>query len=156
MKRIFCVVLTLLVSAAMLVVVPTHTRNPFTVHAASGCTNASLSGNYGFTFSGFQLQNGQSVPFYGAGLAIADGEGNFVSTFAFSQNGAMPGHRYVVSTDSPYTATYTVNSDCTGLVTATPGSGGDNFAFVIVSGGAEFLGTDISAPDTLNIDGKKQ
>jgi len=156
MKRIFSVSLTLVVSAALLVVVPIHKRSAFAVQAASGCTNGNLSGNYGFTFSGYQLQSGKSVPFYGAGSAIADGKGNLAATFAFSQNGALPGDRYVVSTNNPYTATYAVNSDCTVSVIATPGSGGDNFAGVIVGGGTELLATGISAPDTLNADFKKQ
>lgn len=156
MKRILSVSLTLAVSAALLVLAPISKRSAFAVHARSGCTNASLSGDYGLTFSGFQLQSGTSVPFYGAGSAASDGVGNFAATFAASENGALPGNRYIASTNNAYTATYTVNSNCTGLLTATPGSGGDNFAFVIVNGGAEVLATDISTPDTLNLDLKKQ
>jgi hypothetical protein len=162
MKRISCVVLALLVSAAMPFVAPTHTRNPFAVHAASGCTNASLSGNYGFTFSGFQLQSpgvgkghGKSVPFYGTGLVTFDGAESFSLAFTFSQNGALPGDTYVTSTAS-FTGTYTVNHDCTGIFIAAPGSGGDNGAFVIVRDGAEVLATSMSEPDTLNLDAKKQ
>jgi hypothetical protein len=126
------------------------------VHAQNGCSNTTLLGNYGLTFSGFQLESGKSVPFYGAGLATSDGAGNFAAAFAASENSSLPGNKYVASTDEQYIATYTVNSNCTGLLTAIPGSGGDNFAFVIVNGGAEILATDISAPDTLNLDLKKQ
>jgi hypothetical protein len=156
MKRIVSVSLTLAVAAALLVLAPVSKRSLFAVHAGSGCTNASLSGNYGFTFSGFQLQSGRSIPFYGAGIGTADGAGNFAATFADSENGVLPGKGYISDTNEAYTATYTINSNCTGLLTATPGSGGDNFALVIVSGGAEILATDISAPDTLNLDLKKQ
>jgi len=49
-----------------------------------------------------------------------------------------------------------VNSDCTGVLTATPGSGGDNFAFVIVGGGAEVMATDLTSGQTLSLDLKKQ
>ncbi len=159
MKRVPISFLAFAMVAAVAILVPTVKR-PFTVlpivQAASGCTNASFSGHYGFTFSGFQLQSGKSVPFYGAGLGIADGAGNFAATFAFSQNGALPGDRYIVSTNNPYTATFTVNSDCSISITATPGSGGDNAVGVIIGGGSEVLATAVSAPDTLNLDLKKQ
>jgi hypothetical protein len=156
MKRILSVSLTLVLSAVLLVLVPISKHSAFTAHAGSGCTNANLSGDYGLTFSGFQLQSGRSVPFYGAGLGTSDGAGSFAASFASSQNGALPGNRYAVNVNNQYTATYSVNSNCTGLLTATPGSGGDNFAFVIVKGGAEVLATDLSAPDTLNLNLKKQ
>jgi hypothetical protein len=41
-------------------------------------------------------------------------------------------------------------------VKATPGSGGDNLALVILGGGAEGLGVDTSTGETLTIDFKKQ
>jgi len=141
-----------LAAAATLVVLPTISkRNVTAVHAQSGCSNATLTGNYGFSFGGFQIQHGtqRSVPFYGAGLATFDGAGNASATFNFGSNGK-------ITTNQPYTATYTVNSDCTGSVTATPGSGGDNFTFVIVGGGAEVLAVDISAGETLTADFKRQ
>jgi len=156
MKRILSVSLAIAVSAALLVLAPISKRSIFAVHAGTGCTNATLSGDYGLTFSGFQLQSSKSVAFYGAGLGTADGAGNFAATFADSQNGALPGNRYISNTNDNYNASYTVNSNCTGLLTATPGSGGDNFSFVIVNGGAEILATDISAPDTLTLDLKKE
>jgi len=162
MKRIFSTFLALAVSAT-LVFVATNWRHRVTpVHAQGGCSVATLNGNYGFTFSGFQLQSpgsgkgrGKSVPFYGEGLATLDGAGNFSFAFTFSQNGALPHDSYLTSTGS-FTGTYTVNPDCTGSTTAAPGSGGDNSVFVIVNGGAEVLATTVSAPDTLNIDFKKQ
>jgi len=136
-------------SAAVLVLVPISKPGAFAVRASSGCTNANLSGSYGLAFSGFQRQHQGSVAFYGGGLAIADGGGNFAATFADSVNG-------VSSTNNAYTATYTVNADCTLSINATPGSGGDNFVGVIVNGGGEILATDISANDTLNLDLKRQ
>jgi hypothetical protein len=149
MKRILSALLTL-AAAAALVVLPLISKHDVTaVHARSGCTDATLTGNYGTTFSGFQIQHNKSVPFYGAGLSTFDGAGNLSATFAFSVNGTG-------STNNPYTATYTVNPDCTVSVTATPGSGGDNFAGVIVGDGREVLATDISAPDTLSLDIKRQ
>jgi len=153
MKRIVSALLTLAVLAALVIVAATskHTVRP--VYAQSGCNVATLTGNYGFTFSGFsahppQYRGSNVFPFSGEGLGIFDGGGNFSATFASSLNGAS-------NTGNPYTATYTVNSDCTGLLTAAPGSGGDNFAFVIVGGGAEILATDLSGA-TLSLDLKKQ
>jgi hypothetical protein len=114
-----------------------------------------LKGNhYGFTFSGFApppaSHGGSNVfPFYGEGAGYFDGTtGSFSATFAATLNTAS-------STDNQYSATYTLNSDncTTGSLTAT--NGGDNFAFVIVGGGAEILATDVSG-SPLSLDLKKQ
>jgi hypothetical protein len=151
MKRILSALIAL-AAAAALVVLPTMSKpNVTAAHAQSGCSNATLIGNYGFSFGGFQIQHGtqRSVPFYGAGLGTFDGRGDVSATFNFGVNG-------IITTNQPYTATYTVNSDCTGSVTATPGSGGDNFAFVIVGGGQEVLAVDISTGETLTADFKRQ
>ena len=146
--------MVLTVVAGLVIVATTSKHFVRAVYAQSGCTNATLTGNYGFVFSGLGTEtkstNSKLVPFYGEGLGTFDGVGSFSATYTFSLNGdgGVP--------NNPYSATYTVNSDCTGSLTATPASIGDNFAFVIVSGGAEVLATDTSAPDTLNIDFKKQ
>jgi hypothetical protein len=137
--------------------------------ASGECGCARLSGYYGFTFSGFELQSGQSVPFSGEGVGHFSGAHRFAAIFALSYNGGPAnGGSYTSSTGNPYTATYkltpTVLPDgtvsCTGLFTATSGSGGDNFAFVVVRDGAEILATAIgpSGPsaDTLALDLKKQ
>jgi hypothetical protein len=83
------------------------------------------------------------VPFDGAGIANFDGAGNVSATFAYSLGGT--------SSTSLYTATYTVNSNRAVSLTATPGSGGDNFAGAIVKDGDEILATDTSAPNTLSL-----
>ncbi len=139
MKRILSALLTLATAAAL---VPA-------VHAQ--CTNASLTGNYGLTFSGFNNDKGKKgneVPFAGVGLGTFDGAGNVSASFTFSDYG-------VIGT-SPYTGTYTVNSDCTGTVTATPGSGNANLSFVIVSGGAEVFAVNTLPGGTWTADFKKQ
>ena len=151
MKRIVRVFLASAVLTSLAFVTATLKHRVHPVHAQSGCSNATLIGNYGFSFGGFQIQHGtqRSVPFYGAGLGTFDGRGNVSATFNFGVNGN-------ITTNQPYTATYTVNSDCTGSVTATPESGGDNFSFVIVGGGAEVLAVDISTGETLTADFKRQ
>ena len=150
MKRILSALLAL-AAAATLVFLPIMSKHDIPLsHAESGCTDSTLTGNYGFTFNGFQIQHGsRSVPFVGGGVVTFDGAGNVSASFAASSNGT-------ISTNNTYAATYTVNSDCTGSMTATPGSGGDNFALVILGGGAEALGVDTSTGETLTIDFKKQ
>jgi len=48
------------------------------------------------------------------------------------------------------TGTYTVNPDCTGSATSTNGNA--DFSFVIVRGGAEFMGVATNPGDTWTID----
>jgi hypothetical protein len=139
MKRILSVLLAL---AAVAALVPA-------VHAQ--CTNATLTGNYGFTFSGFQFRGmkGMSLPWQGVGLMTFDGAGNASGNFTFSLNGQIA--------TSPYAATYTVNPDCTGSVTGTPPIGGANATLVIVSGGAEVFAVDTSTYGvTMTLDFKRQ
>lgn len=78
---------------------------------------------------------------------VFDGAGNLSGPINFSLNG-------VPTLNSPYTAKYSVSPDCTGVANGTNGS--DSFAFVILDDGSEILATDISEPDTINVDFKKQ
>jgi hypothetical protein len=144
MKRI----VSLLVGAAVLAALVGLTT---TAYAQPGCTNATLTGNYGFSFSGFSTKkglNGPLLPFYGAGSVTFDGLGSVSGAFTFSFNGEGG------VSNNPYTASYVVNVDCTVSLTGT--DGGDSFIGVVVSGGSEILATDITAPDTVNVDFKKQ
>src|SRR6516165_6923706 len=104
MKRMITLVFSIAGVATVAMLAPTakhHLTVLPVIHAQSGCSNATLSGSYGFTFSGFQLQTAHtvsaqgatqgkppmlSVPFYGAGLAQGDGLGHFTADFTFSQN----------------------------------------------------------------------
>ena len=165
MKRMITTLsaIALLAAGAMLAPTAKHRFMALpVVHAERGCSNETLLGNYGLTFSGFQLQdfNGtsgkKSTPFYGAGLATFDGSGNMAAIISGSENGSLPGNQYVLILNNPGTYTYTVNSNCTVSLTAAPGSGGDNFVGAIVGGGSEVLLTDITGPDTLNMDLKRQ
>ena len=67
-----------------------------------------------------------------------DGAGNVGGLFNGSLNGS-PG------LNLPYTATYSVNPDCTGLISGI--GNGDSFTFVILDDGSEIFGTDVTAPD---------
>jgi hypothetical protein len=145
MKHIPSALVALLLAAALLVLMPISKHPAFAAHAQGACGEASLTGTYGFAFSGFVVQQNVSQPFYGSGIATFH-NGNVSASFAASVNGAP-------SPDNTYTGTYTVNHDCTVSVTST--SQGDNFVGVIVDGGAEVLATDITPGDTLNVDFKK-
>lgn len=140
MKRISA--LLGLVILAALVIVPTTP-----VYAQ--CSNATLTGNYGFTWSGFgapaHSTKGNEVPFAGAGLGTFDGAGNFSATATGSFDGSV--------FSFPYTAIYAVNSDCTGSMTSTNGNA--NLSFVIVNGGTEVSFLDIDAGSTWTLDMKK-
>jgi hypothetical protein len=116
------------------------------------CSNATLTGSYGFKQDGFGTRNdkagGPAVPFAGVGVVTFDGAGNasFTLTQVFNSEGGVP--------FEAIPGTYTVNSDCTGTVTIE--DFGLHFYIVTVGGGAEFFAiqTDIGA--TTTIDGKKQ
>jgi hypothetical protein len=140
MKRIVASILALLVVVAL---IPA-------AHAAERCTAASLKGNYGFTASGYFPNgpgNAPNAPIVATGVTTLDGEGNVAATVTASFNGDI--------STFPYTGTYSVNPDCTGLVTGTPGSGLANFSIVVLRGGAEILGIDIDPGNSWTIDFKK-
>lgn len=150
MKRsLLCVLVTLAVFAALMIIDTTSVRTVPAAYAQSGCTVATLNGSYGFTDSGFSAKGthgSTKFPVAAAGVGTFDGAGNFSVTFAQSFDGTS-------SLGNSATGTYTVNSDCTGVLTS---NGADNFAFVIVSGGADVLATDISPGTTANLELKKQ
>jgi hypothetical protein len=152
MKRTVSAMIAMAVVAALVVWAPSTKHNVTTlpvVYAGGGCSNATLTGNYGFTWSGFgapaHSTKGNEVPFAGAGLGTFDGAGNFSATATASSDGSI--------FNFPYTATYAVNSDCTGSMTSTNGNA--NMSFVIVSGGAEVSFLDVDAGSTWTLDAKK-
>jgi len=152
MKRIVSALMGLAVLAALAIVTTTSKQIVRPVYAASGCSDTTVAGSYGLTFSGFTVpgrnNKAKEVPFMGEGLFTFDGAGNLSGTYNGSQNGE-------IFTNSPYNATYTVTSDCTGTITGAPGGNADG-AFVIVSGGAEIFFTQTDPGGTWNADLKKQ
>ena len=152
MKRIVSALLGLAVVAALVIATTTAKHIVQPVYAGSGCTDKTVKGNYGLTFSGFtvpgQNPNAKEVPFAGEGLFTFDGAGNLSGVYNNSQNGKV----FLANT---YSATYIVNSDCTGSVIGAPGGNSDG-AFVVVSGGAEIFFTQTDPGGTWNADLKKQ
>jgi hypothetical protein len=91
MKRIVSILVAAgaLAALAITTAVPKHGLR--SVYASSGCTDATLYGNYGYLFTGYTGRvslinnNGPtSVPFAAAGLATFDGVANFSGTIASS------------------------------------------------------------------------
>jgi hypothetical protein len=111
---------------------------------ASGCNQATIKGSYGFLFSGFEDNNGIS-PFTGVGPVTFDGKGNFSGSLFLGPPDT--------SSSGPISGTYTVNADCTGSLNGTNGT--NNFAFVIVSGGAEILMVNLTSGQWFTVDAKK-
>jgi hypothetical protein len=112
------------------------------------CSNASLRGSFGYTSTGSLLPAYAPPPFAGAfaeiGRQTFDGRGNTEATATLSANGNIV--RVTVL------GTYTVNPDCTGVMTldVSPLGLRINADFVIVRDGAEFeaIGTDEGVVET--------
>jgi hypothetical protein len=111
------------------------------------CSLRTLNGCFGFTFSGTILGLG---PIAGIGAINYDGQGHATLTQTLNINGSG-GIRDVV------TATYTVNSDCTGseIVTQTDGSL-THIDFVIVDHGKEILTLPTDPGSVITGTAKKQ
>lgn len=114
----------------------------------AACSNATLKGNYGFTFSGTSYGALGFGTVAGGGLGTFDGKGHVSASFDYSVGGYPQGtpaglHPF----GTPYTATYVVYPDCSGVLTGE--NEGDNFTFIIVAGGMELFAVDISGdPNT--------
>jgi len=120
---------------------------------ASGCSNATLTGSYAVTLTGFGTPppglspGNSSVPVALAGLATFDGAGNFTGSFTLSHNGD-------ISARPSDVGAYTLNSDCTG--TLTDATAGMHFATVVLNGGTELFGVQADVGTAAILDIKKQ
>lgn len=149
MKRIFNVTLATAVAAALTFLATTTSRHGVrTVHAQTGCSNATLTGNYPFTYTGHSTMGQSNVPNAAVGVFTFDGAGNLSESYTFVLNGVAK------TTSAPHKGTYTVNSDCTG--TATDATVGIHFNLVTVGGGSEVFGVQTDPGFTDTFDAKKQ
>jgi hypothetical protein len=145
MKRILSVLLTLAAAAAL---VPA-------VHAQ--CTNATLTGNYAFSQTGFisNAQKGNPLPAANVGVSTFDGAGNVSATYTDMSPGKPGG--YGTPIQGTGSGTYTVNSDCTGSASFTSGdAAGITLNMVIISGGTEVFSINTTPLVILTADFKKQ
>ncbi|HXJ92699.1 MAG TPA: hypothetical protein VMT20_07425 [Terriglobia bacterium] len=77
--------------------------------ATQSCSNRTLKGAYGATITGTIA----GLPFAELDLVNADGKGNFSGTGTVSYNGSV--------SSVTFTATYSVNSDCSGSASLSTG-----------------------------------
>jgi hypothetical protein len=151
MKRILSAFLTLAAAVALVVLPIMSKRDVTAVNAQSGCTDATLTGNYGFTYTGFttlhSLKGANLFPEDAVGVIALNGTGNFSTTYTISLNGT-------VTQDVHDTGTYAVNSDCTGSFTDV--TQGSHFTIVIIGGGVEFMSIRTDAAQTNTLDAKRQ
>jgi hypothetical protein len=101
-----------LVATALVFSKPAVMRTTATVWADEGgrCSLATVAGNYGFTLTGTLILPTGGVGVAGAGLATITSEGNFSGTESRSVGGG--------TAQETLGGTITVNSDCTGTLTA--------------------------------------
>ena len=92
-----------------------------------GCSLRTLKGTYLFAYTGFQIVDGQQVPFVFAGKDRVNGDGTLTGVNSFSVNGA-------ISQSVTYTGTYTVNPDCTGTSTTVDDGTGETAHFDLFFG----------------------
>jgi hypothetical protein len=114
---------------------------------ASGCNYTTIQGSYGYAFSGLTGHAQPVSPLNGVGPISFDGKGNFSGSLFLggSKTGSL--------ISNPISGTYTVNADCTDSLNGTNGT--DNFALVIVGGGAEIFMVDLNPTQAVTIDVKK-
>ncbi len=154
MKRTLGAVFAVAVLATLLVLGPIPKIQVPVVHAAAGCTLATLRGNYAFIYTGagapgHSLRGLNNAPSAAVGVLAFDGAGNLSASYTVVFNGAA-----AETTSVPDTGTYTVNSDCTG--TLTDATIDAHFNMVIVGGGAELFNIQTDAGGTNTLDAKKQ
>jgi len=113
-----------LVAAGMLVVLMASGAQ-----ATPSCSNHTLKGSYGATITGTIA----GLPFAELDLVTADGKGNFSGSGTVSYNGSV--------SSVTFTATYSVNSDCSGSASL---STGVTQNLIIKTDGSEvqFIGTN--------------
>jgi hypothetical protein len=101
------------------------------------CSNATLSGEYGFTITGQILAGPAAGPAVGVSMIFYDGQGNLTQIDHLVVNGNQPAVQWRNST-----GTYTLNADCTGTqeVDFTDGSPTRHLSIVVVRRGKEIRG----------------
>ncbi len=150
MKRIVHVVFLTSALGGLLFLPAVLKRSGAVVQASSGCSLATLNGNYGFTLTGFTTPSvsptGNEVPAAVVGVLKFDGAGGVSASSNSSFNGATG--------DEFLTGTYTVNANCTGSMSFP--SAEQDFATVILGAGSELIAIGTNTGSTFTVDAKKQ
>lgn len=111
--------------------------------ALDSCSNATLTGSYGFVLTGTILGVG---PISIVGTSKYDGAGNFVRNEVTVVNG------YVLPPET-ISGTYSVNADCTGTTADTLGL---HSQFVIVNNGKGFFGEGTDGGSVLTVTAQRE
>ena len=108
--------------------------------AGAKCSETTLHGRYLFAFNGFKIKgNNKVAPFAQAGYEVYNGNGKMKGALSGNLDGE-------ITRNEPFSATYTVNADCTGTVTYKDGTRYDLFLdpdgtqFTFVQINPEFVG----------------
>lgn len=148
--------LILLTLAALIIIDATSKRTVRTVHAQSGCSSGTLSGNYAVTQSGFEAKShekGNPLPFAVVGLATFDGTGNF----SINYTDMSPGQPTYIAVQGNGAGTYILNSDCSGSISVTAGdAAGLTLNLEVLGGGTEVFGISTTPFVIATSDWKKQ
>jgi hypothetical protein len=96
--------------------------------ANTGCTMASITGNFGFNFAGWNNVSGTYVPAASVGKLIYSGTGSLSGTITSVTGG-------VVGLPSGFSGSYTINADCTGAALITPEGSTTTAHFNMVASG---------------------
>jgi hypothetical protein len=132
------IALVVMASGATAVAQSSHTFAVVANGSGRQCSNHTLFGNYGYSSQGQVLPApGLSFPFTSTGMTSFDGNGNVSWVEHTVIGGAQQGADWTAAS-----GTYTVNSDCTGLmVVVTPNSPVPlNIFFSVVQQGKQFYG----------------
>ncbi len=113
------------------------------------CSNMTLRGSFGITWTGDRIDGGDPGPRVGVGRVTMDGSGGLSGSVTKSKNG-------IITLNVPVTGTYTVNSDCTGSITTTDIDGETRSVnFVIVEFGIEFFGIQVDSGRAITFNAKR-
>jgi hypothetical protein len=101
------------------------------------CSNATLKGTYTFASDGWTVSGTGTTPFALAGTETYSGAGTAAGVVTISLNG-------VITPGTPNTATYHINSDCTGTGAFTNSGVTTHFDLYLSPNGDyfRFVGTD--------------
>lgn len=103
------------------------------VGSASSCTNANLDGSYGYTVSGFIFETvsgeEETLPFADGGTMTFDGNGNITGSSTYSLEGGIQGRTF--------TGTYSVSSNCTGVIKFTDSLGAAEVLNLVIGGNGQ-------------------
>jgi hypothetical protein len=156
MKRIVNTLSALAVLAAMVIVATTSTHCVRPVYAQTGCSLASLNGDYAFSQQGSEPAGvtGPLLPFAVVGVSKFDGAGNVSFAYTDVSPGRPNPYQPLQGTGS---GTYTLKTDCTGSASCTSGDcAGVTLNMAVIGGGREVFGINTTRNVVAAIDLKKQ